>query len=332
MASTKSSNSIKDKTFIFTGTLTEFTRADAESLVKENGGSILSGVTDKLNYLVVGEDAGSKLEKAKKIKSIKVLKEKEFLKLVTFTKSNFAKKVQSEKRVSSSKKEAVEESFDEESTDIDKEFEKLYEEYKSVDIDGFKTTKVAKQNVWIVWMAENLNIDKFRNGDTIPQSNSSQEWQTAGENKQPAWCYYDFDASIGKKYGKLYNWYAVNDPRGLAPDGWHIPNDDEWTTLKDFLGGDDVAGKSMKSEFGWDEPEDWEKGKGTDESGLSCLPGGYIDANGAFSAIGEYGGWWSSTEDSTNSAWTCDLDYDLSGAYRYSVNKARGRSVRCIKD
>jgi hypothetical protein len=91
MATTKTTNSIKGKTFIFTGTLTEFTRAEAESMVKENGGSILSGVTDKLNYLVVGDDAGSKLEKAKKIKSIKVLKEKEFLKLVPPSKSSIQK-------------------------------------------------------------------------------------------------------------------------------------------------------------------------------------------------------------------------------------------------
>jgi hypothetical protein len=89
-----------------------------------------------------------------------------------------------------------------------------------------------------VWMSENLNVDRFRNGDPIPHVRSNQEWSRAGRNRQPAWCYYNNDEAIGAKYGKLYNWYAVNDPRGLAPKGYHIPNNEEWMTLIDYLGSD----------------------------------------------------------------------------------------------
>jgi uncharacterized protein (TIGR02145 family) len=96
------------------------------------------------------------------------------------------------------------------------------------------------------WTTKNLDVATFRNGDAIPQAKTFKEWKDAGNNKQPAWCYYDDDAKNGTKYGTLYNWYAVNDARGLAPAGWHIPTDEEWTVLSTFLGGGDVAGKKMK--------------------------------------------------------------------------------------
>jgi len=80
-----------------------------------------------------------------------------------------------------------------------------------------------------VWMSQNLNVDKFRNGDPIPHAETREEWEKAGENRHPAWCYYDNDSANADKYGKLYNWYAVNDPRGLAPEGWKIPSHEDWT-------------------------------------------------------------------------------------------------------
>lgn len=91
----------------------------------------------------------------------------------------------------------------------------------SRDGNAYKTVTIGNQ----VWMAENLNVDKFRNGDLILQAKTEEEWKKAGENKHPAWCYFDNDTANDAKYGKLYNWYAVNDPRGLAPAGWHIPTD-----------------------------------------------------------------------------------------------------------
>lgn len=99
-----------------------------------------------------------------------------------------------------------------------------------------------------VWMTKNLNEDKFRNGDHIPQATSIEEWKSAGENKQPAWCYYDNDPANGAKYGKLYNWYAVNDPRGLAPKGYHIPSGEELLKLNEYLGED--AGAKQKAPLG----------------------------------------------------------------------------------
>lgn len=94
---------------------------------------------------------------------------------------------------------------------------------KDIEENVYKTVKIGDQ----IWMAENLNVEKFRNYETIPEAKTKSEWEEAGENKQPAWCYYDNDPVNGAKYGKLYNWYAVIDPRGLAPSGWHIPNEAE---------------------------------------------------------------------------------------------------------
>ncbi len=192
------------------------------------------------------------------------------------------------------------------------------------DIDGnsYKTVKIGDQ----VWMAENLNVTHFRNGDLIqeePKDTSSKTTLIAegkkfenGEGK-PLWWYYDhrFRQANGKKYGILYNWYAVNDPRGLAPTGWHIPSELEWTKLNGYLGGEDIAGTKMKS-----------------TSGFSSQPGGYRNDDGTFSDIGKTGYWWSSSESSTSNARYRFLDYRLSNIYRNDTNKTSGFSVRCVRD
>jgi uncharacterized protein (TIGR02145 family) len=98
-----------------------------------------------------------------------------------------------------------------------------------------------------VWMTKNLNVATFRNGDPIPEAKTDEEWERAGAEGKPAWCYYNNDPKNGTKYGKLYNWYAVNDPRGLAPSGYHVPPDAEWTILTDYLGGEYDAGTKVKS-------------------------------------------------------------------------------------
>ncbi len=110
-----------------------------------------------------------------------------------------------------------------------------------------KTVTIGTQ----VWMTKNLDVAKFRNGDLIPEAKTNEEWDEAGRNRKPAWCYYNNDPANGAKYGKLYNWYAVNDHRGLAPEGYHIPSDKDWEVLSDYLGGVDVAGKKIKSNIGW---------------------------------------------------------------------------------
>jgi len=182
-----------------------------------------------------------------------------------------------------------------------------------------------------VWMSENLNVDKFRNGDPIPEAKTDEEWKKAGENKQPAWCYYNNNPDNGDRYGKLYNWFAVNDPRGLAPEGWKIPSDEDWTRLTDFLGGESVAGKKMKSTEFWAE-NDGESGNGTNESGFSGLPGGFRNYNGSFYFIGKNGFWWSSTEYNSFNAWYRYLYYfdgDVTRSYNFKVE---GLSVRCLRD
>ena len=114
--------------------------------------------------------------------------------------------------------------------------------------DDFKSVIIGEQE----WMLENLNVAHFRNGEPIPEAKTNDEWERAGMEKTPAWCYYyDNDPENGKKYGKLYNWFAVNDPRGLAPEGWHVPCDNEWTRLTDYLGGEEIAGTKMKNTSGW---------------------------------------------------------------------------------
>ena len=179
-----------------------------------------------------------------------------------------------------------------------------------------------------VWMVENLNVDKFRNGDPIPHAETNEEWRKAGENGQPAWCYYDNNPANGAKYGKLYNWYAVNDPRGLAPEGWKIPSDEDWTLLTNHLGRKEVAGGKMKSTSGWAE-----SGNGTNESGFSGLPSGGRDGYGAFAPIGKVGVWWSSTEFSAGLAWYRGLGYGVGYVHSgYDYSKVEGLSVRCLRD
>jgi len=178
-----------------------------------------------------------------------------------------------------------------------------------------------------VWMTKNLDVSTFRNGDPIPEAKTSDEWQEAGGYEQPAWCYYDNDTANGAKYGKLYNWYAVNDPRGLAPAGWHVPSYAEWTKLTDFLGGEGVAGTKMKSTSGWAK-----NGNGTNKSGFSGLPGGYRLNDGTFGSIGDTGDWWGTGE--TYRSGRLKLGY-FSGAVDWGENmkvKEKGYSVRCLKD
>ena len=178
-----------------------------------------------------------------------------------------------------------------------------------------------------VWMVENLNVDKFRNGDPIPEAKTEDEWKKAGAEKKPAWSYYNNNPDNGRSYGKLYNWYAVNDPRGLAPEAWRIPSDKEWSVLTDFLGGEAVAGQKMKSDDLWNESEG-----GTNESGFLALPGGCRNSFANFSQIGEYAYWWSATDNGSN-AWYRFLEPDNGYAGRSGFgNKGNGYSVRCLRD
>jgi uncharacterized protein (TIGR02145 family) len=181
-----------------------------------------------------------------------------------------------------------------------------------------------------IWMTENLNVDRFRNGDPIPHVKTNEEWERAVENQQPAWCYYNNDPANEEKYGKLYNWYAVDDPRGLAPQGWHIPSDTEWRQLTNHLGGEKVAGTKMKRNIGWEEYEG-ESGNGNNESGFSALPGGARNYNGTFDGIGLLCFSWSSTMRSPGGCYALLLGIKPM-VRRLPFSRGSGMSVRCIQD
>jgi len=178
-----------------------------------------------------------------------------------------------------------------------------------------------------VWMTENLNVDKFRNGDSILEIKSTEEWRKAGVNQQPAWCYYNNDPDNAEKHFKLYNWYAVNDPRVLAPKGWHIPTKDEWTELINYLGGETRACRKIKNTKGWEGGYN-----GTNESGFSGIPGGCRKFDGTFSSIGQEANWWSSSEDNIENAFYRSLINDFAFIHTVTYGKANGFSVRCIRD
>ncbi|NDC77320.1 MAG: hypothetical protein EBZ67_05555 [Chitinophagia bacterium] len=213
-------------------------------------------------------------------------------------------------------------------TSVRKGWENAWKKYPrtvptSVIVDAMKTVSIGTQ----VWMTENLNVDRFRNGDPIPEAKTPEEWKDAGERKQPAWCHYENDPVNGKKYGKIYNWYAVNDPRGIAPIGYHIPTEEEWQKLINHLGGKEIAGIKMKSASGW-----LNNGNGSNISGFSGLPGGGRGSDGSFSHVGEYGSWWSSTGDDALSAWVRALYYRIGTVDWGSLGKGKGLSVRCLRD
>ena len=190
-------------------------------------------------------------------------------------------------------------------------------------INTGSTVKIRSQ----VWMTKNLDVTTYRNGDAIPQVTDPTQW---GNLTSGAWCYYNNDPAMGAIYGKLYNWYAVNDIRGLAPTGYHVPSDAEWTTLETCLGGLEVAGGAMKEAglMHWQSPNTG----ATNSSGFAGLPGGSRVNNGAFIYVGDDGLWWSSTEFDTSEAWLRHLGYDLSSVLRDGYSKTNGFSVRCLRD
>ena len=211
------------------------------------------------------------------------------------------------------------------------------------------TVTIGKQ----VWMTKNLNVDKFRNGDPIPEVKTNREWRKVGREGNPAWCYYDNDPKNGTLYGKLYNWHAVNDPRGLAPEGWKVPTADDWKLLCDFLSKEyladesldeeDIAwavGEKLKSKEYWDLNRDGELGNGNNESGFTGLPAGRrfmfndlkdLKKYKSFLRIGTNGGWWSSTESCETLAHYLTLDVNSSLKIP-DFFKAIGFSVRCLKE
>lgn len=194
------------------------------------------------------------------------------------------------------------------------------------DVEGnnYSTIQIGTQT----WMAENLKVGKYRNGDAIPYIGNTGNWsiQSAG-----AYTYYDSDPTNNVVYGKLYNWFTTQDPRGLCPSGWHVPSHNEWIVLTNFLGGNAVAGGKMKSTA----PNTWilPNVDATNSSGFSGLPGGFRSNQETSYNKGDYGFWFSSTEYTSSAAWIRHLE-SISGKMITDdfTFKVIGYSIRCVKD
>jgi uncharacterized protein (TIGR02145 family) len=175
------------------------------------------------------------------------------------------------------------------------------------------------------WSARNLDVTTFLNGDTIPEAATDEEWERASIEGTPAWCYYNNDPGLGEKYGKLYNWYALNDPRRICPEGWHIPSNEEWDRLVDFIG--DKAGNRLKSTEGWHK-----NGNGSDDIGFSVFPGGIRYPGGVFDGLEGYAYFW--TTDNNNNVWHRYFEYmssDVETRKYHSLKKGTGMSARCVR-
>jgi uncharacterized protein (TIGR02145 family) len=193
----------------------------------------------------------------------------------------------------------------------------------SRDNKQYKTVKIGDQE----WMAENLSVTHFRNGDIIDEVKTHKGWMIAASLNQPAWCYYYNDPDNEEEYGRLYNWYAINDPRGLAPEGWKIPSFIEWEKyLTEAIG--EKSGNELKSTEGWDL-----NGNGNNQTGFSALPAGVREPDGSFDRIGKYALWWSNEQHISHetNAWYIYLSYDSDLINEEWGSKTCGMSVRCVK-
>lgn len=192
----------------------------------------------------------------------------------------------------------------------------------------YKTIVIGTQE----WMAENLNTSIYRNGEAIATSLNDAGWQNTTSG---AWTYYDNDPSYACPYGMLYNWYACVDARQLCPVGWHVPSNEEWTLLKNYLGGDAIGVGKMKT-TGTIEAENglWysPNAEATSSSGFSGAPGGNRDVSGEYFALGSVGFWWSSSEGANSDAFYQLLFYFDSQATGGYNSKNYGFSVRCLRD
>ncbi|WP_341228409.1 FISUMP domain-containing protein [uncultured Arcticibacterium sp.] len=176
------------------------------------------------------------------------------------------------------------------------------------------------------WSTQNLNVKHFRNGESIPEAKTDSEWNMAAQNGTPAWCYYNNDPTNGEKYGVLYNWFAVNDPRGIAPEGWNIPGREEVQSLISELG--EGGGATLKGKYGWPSKE-------SDKRGFNALPAGVRSIGGFFHDKGKYANFWSTTSKNSDNSLYFSLGHkhdniDTTGIFNF-LRKGAGMSVRCVK-
>lgn len=209
------------------------------------------------------------------------------------------------------------------------------------DADGNNYTAVSIGTQ--IWMVENLKSSKYRDGSSISNITDNTAW---GALTTGAWCDYNNAAANENKYGKLYNWYALSDSRNIAPTGWHVASDAEWTTLLAYatthFGSSLYTGKALAATTDWATYSDvtvaWNnqfignKLSINNSSGFSALPGGYRASNVSFGSLGLFGYWWSSTVFNTTKAWYFGMAYGGIDVSKISGNKSIGYSVRCVRD
>jgi uncharacterized protein (TIGR02145 family) len=199
----------------------------------------------------------------------------------------------------------------------------------AVDADGniYDTVHIGAQ----AWMKQNLKTTHYRDGSAITEVEDSAAWANIYSTSAttPAWCYYNGNAANNATYGKLYNWYAVTDPRNVFPTGYHVPTDSDWTVLSNYLGRDEVSGGHLKSTSElWLTPNTC----ADNSSGFTALPAGTRNYTGAFNYLGGNSTFWSSTTATSTLAWFRDLYYNDSSCVRDDYVKANGFSVRCVGD
>lgn len=195
--------------------------------------------------------------------------------------------------------------------------------YVLTDIDGntYPYVTIGAQ----VWMAKNLKVTKLKDGTDIPLIADPLAWSNLAT---PGYCWYDNDqATYGNTYGAMYNWYTVNTGK-LCPAGWHVPSDDEWTLLTDFLGGEPVAGGKLKSITYWNSPNTG----ATNETGFAALPGGVRGYGSAFHGLSDLGYWYSATEYNFSNVYTRSMHHDHAEVEMHGNDKKTGMYVRCVKD
>jgi uncharacterized protein (TIGR02145 family) len=180
------------------------------------------------------------------------------------------------------------------------------------------------------WLEANLKVTHYKNGAAIDKVKGSASWEECAENERGAYCDYRNNSANSVIYGRLYNFFAVNDPRGLCPEGWHVASDEEWLIMTAFVGGDSIAGGILK-ETGlahWTSPNT----DAVNSVGFTALPGGFRWFSGYFEEIRLGGVWWTSSCENDVDAYTRYIDYQASDCMKDLNNKRHGASVRCVKD
>lgn len=190
------------------------------------------------------------------------------------------------------------------------------------DIDGNRYSTVTIGNQ--VWMAENLNVTHYRNGDAILKYTNANGWSMQSKG---AYCEYNNEMDKATTYGRLYNWHVISDSRNICPEGWHIPTQEEWDEMINFLGGENNCVNSLKDPSFWPNSN-----SSSNNSGFSARPGGMRCSGGQFMNLNSEGAWWTISEICINNGKCIKMNGSENKVYRTGLGKKAGLSIRLVKD